>query len=93
MKISYDPAKRALIREERGLGLEDAAQVFAGAVLTVPDDRKHYGEERYQSLGPLRGRLVVVVWTPRGEARHIITMWKANDRDRKRYEAELGPGR
>ncbi len=90
MKIAYDPAKRALIQEERGLDFEDAVQVFAGTVLTVPDDRKDYGEERYQTLGLLKGRLVVVVWTPRGEARHIITMWKANDRDRKRYEAELG---
>jgi uncharacterized DUF497 family protein len=36
-------------------------------------------------VGFLRGRMVVVVWTPRGEARHIISMRKANDREKARY--------
>lgn len=89
MEISYDGAKRALILAARGLDFGDAVHVFAGTALTVEDDRKDYGEKRYQTLAPLKGRLVVVVWTPRGERRHIITMWKANDRERKKYEAQL----
>ena len=89
MDITYDAEKRALILETRGLDFEDAVHVFAGTALTVEDDRKEYGEKRYQTSGPLKGRLVVVVWTPRGEGRHIITMWKANDRERKKYEAQL----
>jgi uncharacterized DUF497 family protein len=96
MEITYDAEKRALILAERGLDFDDAALVFAGTVLTVEDDRKDYGERRYQTLGPLKGRLVVVVWTPRDGDRHIITMWKANERERKRYEAQLergGPAR
>jgi hypothetical protein len=90
MEITYDPAKRVLIQDARGLDFEDAVHVFAGPALTVADDRRDYGEERYQTLGLLNGRLVLIVWTPRGETRHIITMWKANDRDRKRYEAQFG---
>lgn len=89
MEITYDPQKRALILAERGLDFDDAVHVFAGTALTIEDDRKDYGETRYQTTGLLKDRLVVVVWTPRGEARHIITMWKANDRERKRYEARL----
>jgi uncharacterized protein len=90
MEISYDAEKRALILETRGLDFDDAVHVFAETALTIEDDRKDYGETRYLTMGPLKGRLVVVVWTPRDEARHIITMWKANDRERKRYEAHLG---
>lgn len=90
MEISYDPAKRALILATRGLDFDDAAEVFAGKELTVEDDRKKYGETRYLTMGPLKGRLVVVIWTPRDDKRHIITMWKANDRERKRFEAQLG---
>lgn len=89
MEITYDAKKRTLILKTRGLDFDDAVDVFAGTALTVEDDRKKYGEERYQTLGPLKGRLVVVVWTPRGEGRHVITMWKANDRERKKYEAQL----
>ena len=87
--ITYNPQKRALILESRGLDFEDAAHVFAGTELTVEDDREDYGETRYLTLGLLGDRLVTVVWTPRDGARHIITMWKANDRERKRYEAHI----
>jgi uncharacterized DUF497 family protein len=35
-------------------------------------------------------RMVVLVWTPRGAARHVISMRKANDREQRRYEDRLG---
>ena len=89
MEITYDAEKRALILETRGLDFDDAVHVFAGPVFDLEDDRKKYGETRYVTLGRLNERMVAVVWTPRGEGRHIITMWKANDRERKRYEARL----
>lgn len=90
MEITYDAEKRQLTLENRGLDFEDAAQVFAGTAFTVEDDRHDYGETRYQTLGLLNGRLVMVVWTPRGEARHVISMRKANERERKRYRRQLG---
>jgi uncharacterized DUF497 family protein len=34
--------------------------------------------------------MVVVVWTQRGEARHVISMRKANDREQARYARYLG---
>lgn len=92
MEITYDPAKRVLVLAARGLDFEDAVHVFTGTALTLEDDRRDYRETRYSTMGWLEDRLVVVVWTPRGEVRHIITMWKANDRERKRYEAQLERG-
>ena len=89
MKLTYDPEKRAQILAERGLDSEDAVHVFAGTTLTIEDDRFDYGEKRFQSLGELHGRIVMVVWTPRGTGRHVITMWKANDREKERYKAQL----
>ena len=89
MEITYDSEKRTLILESRGLDFDDAVQIFAGPVFDLEDDRKEYGETRYITFGRLSERMVAVVWTPRGEGRHIITMWKANDRERKRYEDRL----
>jgi uncharacterized protein (DUF4415 family) len=43
----------------------------------VLDDRWDYGEERYQTYGLLDGRLVLIVWTPRDAARHVISMRSA----------------
>ena len=85
MRISYDPAKRAKTLDERGLDFEDAPLIFADTVYEAPDDRFDYGELRVITVGYMRGRLAVMVWTPRGDARHIISMRKANDREKARY--------
>jgi uncharacterized DUF497 family protein len=37
----------------------------------------------------LDSRVVVIVWTPRGEARRIISMRKANEREQSRYARRL----
>ena len=74
MDISFDPAKRAANLEQRGLDFADAGLVFMGEVATIADVRRDYGEDRYLSAGHLKGRMVVIVWTPRGDVRHIISM-------------------
>jgi uncharacterized DUF497 family protein len=79
--ITFDPAKRELTLKERELDFEDAAEVFAGPTLT---------EERYHTFGYLRGRMVVVVWTQRGEDRRIISMRKANAREQAYFGQQLG---
>ena len=62
-----------------------AGEVFAGATLTVEDDRRDYGEDRFITIGFLDGAMVILVWTPRGGAYRIISMRKANERERAVY--------
>jgi len=69
-----------------------AAEVFEGPTLTVEDDRRDYGEERYITIGFLDQRMVVVVWTARNATRRIISMRKANEREQAHYGVRLGPG-
>ncbi|MFN4022873.1 MAG: BrnT family toxin [Hydrogenophilus thermoluteolus] len=90
MRIEFDPVKRAKTLIERGLDFARAAEVFAGHHFTAEDLRENYGERRYIAVGKLDGRMVVMVWTPRGEARRNISMRKANEREQKRYAARLG---
>jgi hypothetical protein len=71
---SWDEAKRRTVPAERGLDFADAELVFAGRVATLPDERLDYREPRFITAGWLRGRFVVVVWTPRDEGRRIISM-------------------
>jgi uncharacterized protein len=89
MAITYDPAKRAWTIRERGLDFEDAEEVLVGRSYQQEDDRRDYGELRIITVGLLRQRMVVVVWTPRGSDRHIISMRKANDREKARYARYL----
>jgi uncharacterized protein len=71
---------------------EDAEIVFEGDTLTVEDTRFDYGESRYQTIGFLEGRMVMVVWTPRGEDRHVISMRKCNDREQATYQKRFEEG-
>ncbi len=89
MRITFDPVKRAKTLAERGLDFADADEVFAGPQLQVEDTRLDYGERRFITVGLLRGRMVIVVWTPRGTARHVISMRKANDNEKRRYGPDL----
>ena len=75
--------------QERGLDFQRAKDVFDGPHLTRPDQRKDYGERRFISAGKLNGRIVIIVWTPRGRARRIISMRKANEREIKRLAPYL----
>ena len=62
-----------------------AGEVFDGPTLTVEDDRHNYGETRYITVGFLDDAMVVLVWTPRNDRYRIISMRKANERERKHY--------
>ena len=87
MRITFDPAKRNKTLASRGLAFEDAAVVFEGVTLEIEDTRKDYGETRIICYGYLMGRMVVVGYTPRGNARHVFSMRKANARE----EARIAP--
>jgi uncharacterized protein len=89
MKITFDPAKREATLRDRGLDFADAAHVFAGKTLDDPDERRDYGERRIITVGKLGERMVIVAWTPRGDARHVFSMRKANAREKKRFGQRL----
>lgn len=89
MVIEFDPEKRDRALAERGLDFACAGEIFAGHHFTAPDLREAHGEARFITVGLLDGRMVVMVWTPRGEARRIISLRKANDREQARYGERL----
>ncbi len=84
MRATFDPAKRTYTLAERGLDFEDAGLVFDGPTVEIEDTRKDYGERRIICYGMLAGRLVVVGYSPRGLARHVFSVRKANDREKAR---------
>jgi uncharacterized DUF497 family protein len=89
VRITFDQAKRALTLEKRGLDFALAGLVFGDRHMTRIDDRRDYGEPRFISIGRLASDVVVLVWTPRGGARRIISMRKANGREKAFFESGL----
>ena len=89
MGVTFDASKRAKTLAERGLDFSRAGEVFNSKTKTVPDTRQDYGEQRCITIGMLDGRMVVVVWTHRGDMRRIISMRKANDREQALHGRDL----
>jgi uncharacterized DUF497 family protein len=58
--FEWDEEKDQANRAKHGISFEEAKAIFDGPILTAPDDRQDYGEERFISYGQL-GTLVVVV--------------------------------
>lgn len=90
MTITFDPAKRELALRHRGLDFARAAEIFAGPTATIADERFDYGETRFITAGLLDGRVVVTVWTQRGETRHIISMRHCHAKEEKIWRRRMG---
>jgi uncharacterized protein len=86
MEVEFDPEKDAINRAKHGLSLKLAKEMDLSAALVRPDERFAYGEARFQALGPIDGRLHLLAYTMRGDTVRAISLRKANDRERKRYE-------
>ena len=86
MDLEWDEAKRQQTLRERRLDFADVPDFDPESVVTHIDQRRDYGETRYNSTGYLNGVLCSFCWTERGGKLRIISLRKINDRERKVYE-------
>ena len=90
MKLEWDNAKNKSNIEKHGLDFEDAKEIFQAPMLTALDTRFDYGEDRWVSVGSLRGRVVVMVYAkPDKDTVRVISLRKAVKRERVGYEKAL----
>ncbi len=85
MKFEWDDPKNAVNIEKHGIDFNDAHELFEGDKLIIQDDRKDYGERRDIAIGRIDGRLVIAVFTQRGQIIRIISVRKANSREKERF--------
>jgi uncharacterized DUF497 family protein len=86
-QFEWNEAKSEACAQTRHFNFAYAARVFFDANRLVKIDVRHsYGEERYQVIGKIEGRLFVVVYTPRQNVVRIISARKANQREIRVYE-------
>lgn len=91
MQIEFDSRKDRANRRKHGISLTAAEGMDFLAAQIIPDDRRDYGEARLWAVAPLGDRLHVLTFTLRGDAVRAISLRKANDRERKRYEQRNRP--
>ena len=89
MELEWDDRKNRLNIAKHGIDFADAWRIFAKSMLIRQDTRKEYRETRWIALGDLKGIIVVLVFTIRGEKTRIISIRKGNKHERQIYRAEI----
>lgn len=90
MKVEFDSEKDLANQRKHGISLAAAAEMTFPAAQIIPDDRLDYGEARFRAWLD-RGRLHMLAFTLRGDAVRAISLRKANERERRRYEQRDRP--
>lgn len=86
MLYEWDEQKRAANKARHRVDFLVVVNFDWDNALVAPDDRREYGEERFVSIGPIDGRLHVLIFTPRDATVRVISLRKANKREVKQYE-------
>lgn len=85
MRLTWNPAKNERNVAERGIPFSLAEEMDWTSALIAEDTRKVYSERRYQAMGFIGEGLHMLVFTPRDGALHVISLRRANKRERTRY--------
>ncbi len=85
MEFRWDEKKRRANILNHGFDFVYAKAVFEGITFTLKDDRFDYGEERFITLGLLRGTVVVIAHTEKDNQIRVISMRKATKHEQKIY--------
>jgi hypothetical protein len=90
MQYDWDPAKAAANLAAHGVSFTEAVTVFEDDFALTREDPDSAGEQRFVTLGMSSvAHLLVVVYTYREpDILRIISAWKANRRQRIRYEKD-----
>ena len=88
--ITWDEPKRRGNIRKHAIDLADLEPVFDHPMISMEDDSESYGELRLQSLGMWQGRVVFLVWTPRGDdTAHLISCRHADRKETDAYFISL----
>jgi uncharacterized DUF497 family protein len=82
--FEWDSKKESLNVRNHGVDFTTAALIWNDFVY-----RRDYGEARLVAFGIAESRILAVVYTPRAEARRIISARIAHRRERRHYEEEI----
>jgi uncharacterized protein len=91
-KFEWDDEKASANIREHGVSFAQAVTAFGDpfAVEWI-DERETYGEERSVLLGMVRGQVLTIVYTERGDRIRIISSWRATRHEQDYYYRQNAP--
>ncbi len=88
VKTRFDLKKNLRNIADRSLPFELVDSFEWDTALIAQDTRKDYGEHRYITIGLIDEVLYVIVFTPRNDRPHVISLRRANLRERRKYATQ-----
>ena len=89
MQFEWDEAKRLSNIRRHGIDFVEVPPLFDDDTVTVEDTRITYSEQRFVTLGLLKGRVLVVVHTERGDKIRLISARKATKYEKDSYFEQI----
>jgi hypothetical protein len=91
MNITWDSKKAATNQKNHdGVTFEEAQHVLLDPFALTREDSDSEDEQRFVTLRMgSKTRILMVVYTYREETIRIISAWKANEPQRRRYESQF----
>jgi len=87
MSTEYDPQKNALNLSKHGVPLSEGDGVLRDPLAVTMEDDSVDGEARWVTIGMnTLGTVMVVAWTQRSENVRLISVRKAEPKERRSYE-------
>ena len=89
MRFEWDEDKRRANIKRHRVDFADLEPLFADETVTISDDRFDYGEDRFITLGLLRGIVLAVVHTESDEVIRFISARKATKYEEESYFEQI----
>lgn len=87
--FEWDAIKAAENYAKHGVSFEQAREAFDDPFgIDFADEREDYSEDRLILFGMVGSRLLIVVYTPRGDKIRIISAREAEPHERRGYHEE-----
>jgi uncharacterized protein len=86
MDFEWDHVKELANRKKHGIDFRTAAKVFLDPYVIEFDDLDATGELRFNAIGLVDGRMLLVTYTMRGDVVRIISARGAEPHEKKYHE-------
>jgi len=87
VRVSFDPKKNAANLKKHGVSLAEGDGVLNDPLAITIEDHMAEGEQRFVSIGTNSfGSLMIVAYTYRGDDVRLISVRKAEPKERRAYE-------
>ena len=87
MAAKFDPKKNVVNLRKHGVPLSEGDGVLSDPLAVTIEDTSAEGEFRFITVGRnIFGAVMVVVWTDRGDDIRVMSVRRAEPKERRRYE-------